>query len=241
MMKNELKYAAYGAAFGPVLFPLAAYGWAQLAGNYFPKVDHVKDPSKKHIACVGDSITYGNGVILNRLTERYSAVLQTLVGKDWEVLNYGYSARTLQDEGDYPYTKEKMYKSSLDCNADIYTIMLGTNDTKKWNWDAARYEAELEEFAKKYIAIAGADHVFLMRPIHSFKVLGFNTYGIRDEQISEVCQIMDRVAAKVGCKTIDLNTLSEGHKEWCADGVHPGTEGNAIMAQAVYDGIKHLL
>ena len=36
---------------------------------------------------------------------------------------------------------------------------------------------------------------------------------------------------------IDIHALTADHPEWFADGVHPNAEGNAAIAQAVYDAL----
>lgn len=72
-----------------------------------PKVE--KD--KIRIACIGDSITYGAGVTgKNYKRSTWEYFLQQKLGDDYQVLNYGISGRTLQNEGDYPYRKEKFYR-----------------------------------------------------------------------------------------------------------------------------------
>ena len=90
-------------------------------------------PGKKRIACIGDSITFGAGV--NGRKERtWEFFLGGLLGDEYQVINYGISGRTLQNEGDYPYKADKFYKISRDCGAEIYLIMLGTNDAKPYNF-----------------------------------------------------------------------------------------------------------
>ena len=84
---------------------------------------------KIRVACVGDSITYGFNLI-NREKESYPSVLNELLGKEYEVGNFGFSGRTLLKNGDYPYVSEKLYQDSLNFNAKIVIIKLGTNDTK---------------------------------------------------------------------------------------------------------------
>ena len=90
-----------------------------------PKVE--KD--KIRIACIGDSITYGAGVVgKNYKHSTWEYFLQQKLGDDYQVLNYGISGRTLQNEGDYPYRKEKFYRITHKIQAEIYIIMLVTND-----------------------------------------------------------------------------------------------------------------
>ena len=110
----------------------------------YPPAPHVKE-GKIHIACVGDSITYGAGVLGHRRSQSYPAYLQENLGEKYQVLNYGLSGRTLMDEGDVPYRSEKLYQKSLDAKADIYLLMLGTNDAKDYQWDEDAYAKEIKE------------------------------------------------------------------------------------------------
>ena len=98
---------------------------------------------KQHIVCVGDSITFGAGVLPFQKVLSYPAYLQRVLGGDCQVMNFGLSGRTLLSSRDMPHTAEKHYRKSLDIENADYIIMLGTNDTKPQNWDKARFGAEL--------------------------------------------------------------------------------------------------
>ncbi|MBO4667107.1 MAG: hypothetical protein J5666_03150 [Bacilli bacterium] len=121
----------------------------------YPKAPKV-DETKLHIACIGDSVTFGNGVYPFQKQKSYPALLDKKVGSDYQVLNYGLSGRTLMDEGDHPYTKEKFYEISHNVKANIYTIMLGSNDSRSYNWQYAgengdNFKEELIEFTMSYL------------------------------------------------------------------------------------------
>ena len=58
------------------------------------------------IACVGNSITYGAG-IANRDRDSYPSVLGQMLGKGYDVRNFGYSARVMLMKGDYPYMQTR--------------------------------------------------------------------------------------------------------------------------------------
>ena len=98
-----------------------------------PKLPSITE-GKKTIACIGDSITFGAGV-RGKIELTWEYHLEKLLGKEHQVLNYGISGRTLLSEGDYPYTEEKQYEHSRKSRADVYLIMLGTNDSKPYNWN----------------------------------------------------------------------------------------------------------
>ena len=63
-----------------------------------------------------------------------------MLGRGYEVRNFGFSARTMLMKGDHPYMKEQMFQDALKYNPDIVVIKLGTNDSKSFNW---KYKADL--------------------------------------------------------------------------------------------------
>ena len=46
------------------------------------------------------------------------------------------------------------------------------------------------------------------------------------------------IAKEYSLQVIDLYTLTEGHPEWFADGVHPNQEGNARIAEYLFQQMK---
>ena len=59
---------------------------------------------KIRVACVGNSITYG-AFITDRDINSYPAQLQVLLGKEYDVRNFGLSGCTVLDKGNMPYRK----------------------------------------------------------------------------------------------------------------------------------------
>ncbi len=195
------------------------------------------DPERRHIVCIGDSVTFGSGVRESRETESYPALLQTMVEEEYQVINCGLSGKCVQDESDSPYRKTKYYRFSKEVAADIYIIMLGTNDSKPQNWDAERYERELTEFVNEYKALSESGQVYLMRPPVAYpqKETGVVVYDIDKDVIQdEVIDIVTRVAEQTGAYLIDLNTYTMGHEEWFEDGVHMNGIGNEKAAEYIY-------
>ena len=91
---------------------------------------------KTHIACVGDSITYGCTLPLFFL-RRYPAVLQRLMGEGVQVAAFGVNDRTLQNTGNKPFRKEKAFLQSKEYRPDAVVILRGTNDSQDGNWISA--------------------------------------------------------------------------------------------------------
>ena len=93
-----------------------------------------------HVACVGDSITFGYGRS-SPATASYPAVLQGLFGSSVQVRNFGVSGTTMMSVADNPYQNQATYTdattfvSGAGATAVVdVIIMLGTNDSKSYNW-----------------------------------------------------------------------------------------------------------
>lgn len=93
---------------------------------------------KKHIVCFGDSNTHGyNGDTLGRFdeNERWTCLLQKLLGDDYLVLEEGLSGRTtVFDDPLHECMSglDSIYSCLMSHEpVDLLIIMLGTNDTKE--------------------------------------------------------------------------------------------------------------
>jgi lysophospholipase L1-like esterase len=87
------------------------------------------------IACVGDSITLGAGTSPDpAFTNSYPAQLARMLGPDYLLRAFGVGGTTLLSKGDFPYITTSAFTESLQFTPDIVVIMLGTNDSKPWNW-----------------------------------------------------------------------------------------------------------
>ncbi len=193
--------------------------------------------NKVKIACVGDSITYGFGVEDTRDRDSYPAMLNRILGSDYQVLNYGLNGRTLTLAGDTPYIREEEYRRSFWDEPDVYICMLGTNDSKPYNWDIEAYEKELKVFLRKYADTVGADRVYMMFPPRAFPVDGEIIYHVNNDRIIALQPVIRRVAESLGIAVIDLYSLTEDHPEWFADGVHPNRAGNEHISALVAESI----
>ena len=92
-----------------------------------------REEKKQHIACVGDSVTYGCTLPFF-FRHRYPAVLQQMMGEDVQVAAFGVNDRTLQNTGNKPFRKEHAFRQSKEFLPETIIILLGTNDSKDNNW-----------------------------------------------------------------------------------------------------------
>ncbi|SEK18361.1 Lysophospholipase L1 [Pseudobutyrivibrio ruminis] len=193
------------------------------------------------ISCVGDSLTYGSGVLKTRDTDAYPAQLQIKMGTDHLVSNFGLRNATASASGDLPYVESEEYQQSLKSKPDIVVLMLGTNDTKTYNWNASDYEAGLRELVESYQQLDTKPTVYLMRSPYCYSLDGSDVaeYDIQPAVVSdELGGIVDKVAVETGVEVIDLYQLTEGQDELYTDGIHFNAKGYELIADEVYSNLK---
>ena len=197
------------------------------------------EPAKRRIACVGDSLTYGWGLMGAFRKYAYPALLQDKLGDDYQVMNFGIGDRTLRDGADRPYRQEKIYAGSLASDPETVIILLGTNDAKPDNFDAAGYRNDLISYISVYRNLPSKPDIILMQPPRVFSVLGKVLDGIQNEVISgEIHVIIGEIGQETGCMVVDLYALTERHREWYVDGIHLNRQGTDAVAGVVLKAIR---
>ena len=246
------------------LYPTGGHGYG--FGQWFPYhdemlanlgkwLDQLKAPKTDaiRVACIGNSITDGHGIDLAP-RNGYPAQLQRLLGNDYWVKNFGVSARTMLNKGDFPYMNEMAWKDALAFNPDIVIIKLGTNDSKPYNWvHGAEFKQDLEQMIttlcpslaqsskkkgkKKSKTVAPVKpQIFLCTPIPAFK----STWDISDNVIvNEIIPIQQEVAKKYGLNIIDLHTLyAQDGDKMLSDGIHPDGKGAQRLANIINEALR---
>lgn len=203
-----------------------------------------------HVACVGDSITYGYGAS-NQATKSYPANLQALFGSSVQVKNFGHNGATLLSApyGDLPYEDQSEYNaatgfvSGAGSNSVVdVIILLGTNDSKNANWSPSGKPKNNQQFLSDYramvehfAALPSKPRVFLALPLATGKNPCCSIDGAVIQ--GEVLPLIKQLATEKSLPTIDLNTPSSGHPEYFSDGVHPTDDAYALVAKWVHDGL----
>jgi acyl-CoA thioesterase I len=190
-----------------------------------PGVSAAHAAAKIKVACIGNSITAGDG--------NYPMYLQKLLGSGYEVQNDGVSGTTMLKKGDTPYWTKGKLAQALTFKPDIVTIKLGTNDTKSQNWGS-----HYSEFKKDYLSmidtlgsLSTKPDIFLVLPVPVFKT---NNYGIRDSVLKLIMIIVKEIGAERKLPVIDANTPLLGFGKYFADGVHPNSAGSDTIAHVIY-------
>ena len=186
------------------------------------------------VACVGDSITFGQGV-QNREANCYPAVLGRLLGSNYEVVNFGVSGATLMRNGDYPYWDLPEFKAVTDFRPNIIILMLGTNDTKVNNWlRKAQFGPDLRNLLDHFSKLPGLPHIYVCLPP---PLMGLLRKPQESAIEKEVIPTLRAVAAQQGAAIIDVNAAFQGKPDLLPDGVHPNAEGAALIARTVHDAL----
>ena len=187
----------------------------------------------KLIACVGDSITYGSG-ILYRASNCYPAQLATILhsfDSEWETQNFGVSGATLLRNGDRPYVNQSAYKQALAAEPSVVIIMLGTNDSKPHNWVYKdEYVSDYLFLIDSFAALPSAPDIWICKPVPAF----ISNFGISDAVIkNDILPFIDQIAQQRDVRVIDLYTALSGAAGLFPDGIHPNTEGAKMIAETV--------
>ena len=198
---------------------------------------------KQHIACVGDSVTYGCTLQLFFL-RRYPAVLQKLLGPEAQVAAFAVNDRTLQSTGNKPYRKEKAFQQSKAFLPDTVVILLGTNDSKDANWisDEA-FRQQYRELIDEYRALPSRPRILLCTPPCAFSPVNrfFTiTNDAKLDRVPEIAALVRAVAEEQNLEAVDLYAQTEGRRElFGPDGLHPNAAGAKLIADTVYRAMNN--
>lgn len=196
------------------------------------------------VACVGDSVTYGHGVSLWH-KNNYPAVLQNLLGDKYNVQNFGVSLSTVQSTGDYPYIKTHSYAPSIEYNADILIFMLGSNDSKPYNWtDSETFKQHYLNLLDSYTVGDHSPKIYLCTLARVYykdvnQVSGEAAFGVQADIVDMMNIVIKEVAAERGYKLIDIYSVTASDRSlFQFDYVHPNVNGANAIAKEVYKNIK---
>jgi lysophospholipase L1-like esterase len=188
------------------------------------------------IACVGNSITSGQSNPKTDL-DTYPAQLGVLMGEGYDVQNFGVSGRTMLKKGDYPLWVEPAFTEALEFKPHIVTIMLGTNDSKPYNW------VYKDEFIPDYYAMIDTfrsldsnPEIYLCLPPPAFSV----QWDIRDSVITaDIIPMIRQIAQDKNTQIIDFYTPFIDKNELFPDDIHPSKDGCWEIAKIFYSHLTN--
>lgn len=212
---------------------------------------------RRHIVCLGDSNTYGYSpeapFFRFNEEERWTCLLQALLGADYLILEEGLPGRTTVfadpvEEGlsALPYLYPCL---SSHAPVDLLVLMLGTNDTKeRLNANACAIGRGLTRLVRKAQSIDcwGADgpNILLIAPPAIGK--GVERSPVAQEMGAGCVEKSLRLpgqfraaARELGCAFLDANRLGLEHN--AVDHMHLTLESHRILAKKLAELIPTLI
>lgn len=190
------------------------------------------------VACIGNSITYGF-LVEDREHNAYPVKLQQLLGKGYDVRNFGKSGATLLRRGHRPYDKQAECDSALRFRPDIALIHLGINDTDPRDWPDYG-----DEFVGDYLALI--DTLRALRPGVRVIVANLTPLGpAHPRWRSGTMQWRDsvraairRVAEAADAELIDFADPLIDSPQLLPEAIHPNVEGADRLARYAYGAVS---
>ena len=196
-------------------------------------IDPGKFDTSVKVTCVGDSITQGVGA---KRGKSWPSQLQEMLSDKWAVKNFGRSGTTLMNSGDSPYQKCPQFKGAKENPANVVIIMLGTNDTKPNNWAHFKkdYEKDYRNLISHFTSLPSKPRISLCLPPYIAKD---GNWGINEPDTAAQIPIVTKIAKDLNLGLIDVHGALQGKDDLIPDKVHPNTDGAAVIAKAVYQGL----
>lgn len=190
-----------------------------------------REGEKTRVACIGDSITYGYGIRDREQT--YPAVLQELLGEEFEVGNFGNSGRgilrksmKLNEQRGFIFMPQ--HRVALAMNPQIVLCNLGINDLMDWDRYGDEFVEDYRLLLADYKALETKPRIIIwhrLAPLFPGRPLfGDERVDVLNERIAEVAQLEE-------VETIDLESPLRDRAEWFPDKLHPNEEATGEIAR----------
>lgn len=202
-------------------------------GTFYGKIPVHEDKLK--IACVGDSITYG--LYVENSENTYPSTLQRLLGDKGVVGNFGLSNASVIPGSELCYSDTNVFADSKSYNADIYLLMIGTNDAKEQNWrTVGEFSSAYRMLIKEYQKIG---QVVLLLPVTLY-----NEHVDPGESDPLKLQVIREEIKNIGkelhLKVIDTVEVTDDRSMYLSDGVHLNDNGASHLGSYIYKSLKDM-
>ena len=249
LMSYKALTAPYGGSAGSLLELLidsgavdaAAAASLGLADVVFETVTPFDGPTYT-VCCAGDSLTFGFTTD-DPGTQSYPSVMATLTGGGIRFVteNYGLTGTCVDPDDSYmfalPYVTSAEYAASMETEADVVLVMLGTNDAF-WSPNRDIFEENFTNLLRSYMDLPQAPQVVVVLPPHCFFEYGGLNY---DDNLEDVVAKEKNVAETLGLPVIDARSFNADKEDMFVDGVHFTVEGYALLAETIYTQLCAIL
>lgn len=192
----------------------------------------------KKILCYGDSNTFGyNPVDASRFDEksRWTAILQRLLGNEYEIIEEGACDRTgfVDNDKGFLFSSQKHFPKMFakKDNIDILILAIGTNDLQfKYNLTLEQAEKGLENLV--LIAKEHAKNIILVPPVILDENILSGFFNFQFDKTSiikskNIREIYKKISKVHGTDIFDFNEFVKPSEE---DGLHYNLAGHKIIA-----------
>jgi acyl-CoA thioesterase-1 len=179
------------------------------------------------VACVGDSITQDS---------EYPSDLQTMLGSNYTVGNFGSRESTVLRISWKPYMNQPEFQDAKDFNPDIVVIMLGTNDgLKMLHSFNETFDEDYTALVTSFQELESNPQILVAKPPPIFS----NSSDLSSEYYSEaIIPMTEDIATALNLPIIDVyNAFGDNADYLSVDGVHPNDDGAALIASEVYKAL----
>ena len=189
------------------------------------------------IAAIGDSITAGSGAS-NSYTESYPAQLQTKLGKDYNVVNFGMSGRTTRtdlpaDGNPMGWLDNLQWQGVKALVPDIAIVKIGTNDSKTSNYPlttAQNFRAAYNRLLNELLTVNANMEIYICTSAYAYS----DAWTINNDNIANIIVPVQRqIAEERGLPLIDLYEITQNKSSLFPDGIHPNAHGYTMFAEVL--------
>lgn len=201
-----------------------------------------------HVACIGDSITYGTGSA-DPTVHSYPVYYQKMLGYDYYVEKYGAPSNSLIETDTPSYLNHNYFKTSAEAKPDVVIVMLGTNDCRPTRWADSAHKVWNDERKQVFLA-SGDKFVKNYRDSNPDVQIIFATcptvpqaadWTERLQTYGNPC--IKEVAQANNCDVIDIFTYTKKNITMFkdGDGLHLKDEKYEMLAQGFYELTKDII
>lgn len=193
---------------------------------------------EKVVACIGDSITYGAGLVLGtRMEQSYPAQLQKLfvndpMRKHWVVKNFGLNGASVVNGSRLSYTRLRVHKDALASQPDVVVIMLGTNDVFL-NANHELFAISYLNLIRVYQNLSSDPNIYLALPLW----MSPTNVDFQGRNVTKYIHKIREVAKVTRLPIIDTYKPFDNRANLFVDGLHPTAIGYSLLANTVYTAI----
>ncbi len=171
-------------------------------------------------------------------TPNYPDYLAQMLGYGYKITNCGASGTTMIKTGNAPYWNTQQFIDSNNSSPNIVIIMLGTNDSKSYNWVNAQteYVPDYNSLIANYQGLASHPTIYLNTLLTVYPP---GNYDITSDAIvsGTICPWIQQIGVAHNLPVFDVNASTKNMSQNFPDNIHPDIAGAKVVAQTVFNGL----